>query len=564
MKPEGRLDIAVGFASIAGRRPDNQDFGALWFGSEADRARLGIVAAVADGVGGSKGGRMAAETIVRGFIDGYLCQPETIGIAGAATRVIGGLNRWIHQIGRDDPHLAGCATTFTGIVLRGRQATVLHVGDSRAWHFREGHLTQLTEDHVRTHPDQRHVLTRAIGIEPTVRLDRRMQDLAVHDRLLLASDGLHGVLSPAAIAKYLGARGSAQADAEAIVEAAFVAGSRDNITALIIDVVSLPAVDQDAVAAAVQHLPIAPPPKTGDNVDGFVLKTMLSDGRYTRLFVADDTVTGATCVLKFPKPALLSERGARLSFTREALIGARVDHPHVAAVIPIPAERQSRLYMAMPFYPGETLEARIGRAQLPVRTGIEIGARIGRGIAALHRLGIVHRDIKPDNVLLTSDGGCKLIDLGVAGLPRIEEFAENEAPGTPSFMAPELFDGARANDRSDQYALGVTLYRMFSRLYPYGEIEPFSHPRFGRAAPLSRVRPDIPGWLDALILRAIAIDPAARFGDMTEMVIALESGAAHAVRAPGPRPLIERDPVRFWQVVSLLLAVTLIVALATR
>ena len=564
MKPEGRLDIAVGFASIAGRRQDNQDFGGLWLGSEKDRARLGIAAAVADGVGGAKGGRMAAETIVRGFIDGYYSQPETIGIAAAATRVIGGLNRWIHQIGKDDPELAGCATTFTGIVLRGRQATVLHVGDSRAWHFRESHLTLLTEDHVRTHPDQRHVLTRAIGIEPTVRLDRRMQDLAVHDRLLLASDGLHGVLSPAAIAKHLGARGSAQADAEAIVEAAYAAGSRDNITALIIDVVTLPAIDQDAIAAAVQHLPIAPPPRTGDNVDGFALKTMLSDGRYTRLFVAEDKITGTSCVLKFPKPALLSERGARLSFTREALIGTRVDHPHVAAVIPIPAERQSRLYVAMPFYPGETLEARIGRARLPIRTGIEIGARIGRGIAALHRLGIVHRDIKPDNVLLTSDGGCKLIDLGVAGLPRLEEFAEDEAPGTPSYMAPELFDGARANDRSDQYALGVTLYRMFTGLYPYGEVEPFSHPRFGRAAPPSRVRPDMPGWLDALILRAIAIEPAARFGDVTELVIALESGAAHAVRPIGPRPLIERDPVRFWQVIALLLAAALIAALATR
>jgi hypothetical protein len=467
-------------------------------------------------------------------------------------------------MGRTDTRLAGCATTFTALVLRGRQATALHIGDSRAWHFRDGQLTPLTDDHVRTHPDQRHVLTRAVGIEPTMRLDRRAQDLALHDRLLLASDGVHGTLSARAIAALLGEHGSAQGDAEAIVEAAFAAGSQDNITALVIDVIALPPVDQDAVAARVQQLPIEPPPVAGDLVDGFALERMISDGRYTRLFVARDRAMGGECVLKFPKPALLSERGARLSFTREALIAARVESPYVGGAIAIPPERQSRLYVAMPYYEGETLEVRLLRAPMSIRAGVDIGARLARGIAALHRRGIIHRDIKPDNVLLTNDGGLKLIDLGVARLPKVDEFAGDEAPGTPSYMAPEMFDGAGASEASDQYALGVSLYRMFTGTYPYGEIEPFTHPRFGRPALPSRHRPDMPGWLEALILRAISVDPQIRFGDVQEMIGALESGGSHAIRPRRKRPLIERDPVRFWQGVAALLAIALIAALFAR
>jgi len=565
MRPEGRLDIAVGFASIAGERPDNQDFGAVWLGSETERARMGVVAAVADGVGGSKGGRVAAETVVRGFIDGYYAQPQTIGIAAAADRTLGGLNRWLHQIGRTDPELAGAATTFTALVLRGRQATIFHVGDSRAWHYRDGQLDRLTEDHVHPHPDQRHVLTRAVGIEPNVRLDRGTQALAVHDRLLIASDGVHGVLSDRKLALLCGARQSAQADAEAIVAAADAAGSQDNITAILIDVIGLPAVEHDAVAAMAERLTAGPLPAEGDGIDGFRLGHILSDGRYSRLFMAaDETAGGTPVVLKFPKPASLSERGARLAFTREALIGARVDSPFVGAVIPLAEERQSRLYIAMPWYAGETLETRLGRGSLTIRSGVDIGARLARGVVALHRLEIVHRDIKPDNVILTEDGGLKLIDLGVARLPRIDEFAGDEAPGTPSFMAPELFDGVPANAASDQYALGVTLYRMFTRRYPYGEIEPFSRPRFDRPVAPSRHRPDMPGWLEMAILRAVAVDPAKRFGDVIELVQTLEGGAARAIRPVGHRPLIERDPVRFWQGVAALLAVALIVVLATR
>jgi len=562
MRGDGRLEIAAGFATAQGPRPDNQDFGAVDLGSAGEQAVQGIVAAVADGVGGAMAGRIAAELAVRSFIDGYRAQNPLIGIPAAATRALAGYNRWLHHSGQVDPAMKAAATTFTAFVLRGREAVVAHVGDSRAWHFRDGVLTRLTQDHVLPQPDLNHVLYRAVGIEPTLRLDTGSQLLEPHDRLLLATDGVHGVLSDKALARLLGARQSAETDAAAIVEAAGAAGTRDNATAVVIDILAVTAIDQSAVGAEAERLPILPPPSVGDTVDGFRLDQLLSDGRYTRLFRAsgDD----GEVVLKFPKPSLLTEAGARASFLRESFLGRRVSSPFVGQTIAIPPGRQSRLYVAMPFYDGETLEARIERTPLAITAGLRLAIQVARGVAALHRLGVAHRDIKPDNVIILADGSCRLIDLGVARIARLAEFEAAETPGTPSFMAPEMFDGEPGNAATDQYALGVTLYRLFTGRYPYGEVEAFSRPRFGEPVPASRHRPELPGWLDATLARAVAVDPAARFADVDELIHRLEAGSAHAAAAPRRRPLIERYPVGFWKGVALLLGLALAVSLATR
>lgn len=557
------LKIAAGIASETGKRPDNQDFAAVYEGTPLERVNHGIIAAVADGVGGSKGGRVASELAIRSLIDGFYAQPDTIGPANAASRALKGFNQWLHAQGRTDEKLEGAATTLSAVILRGRRAYVLHVGDSRVWHLRDGVLTCLTEDHVLSQPDLRHVLYRALGIEPHVRLDQRSQPLAVHDRILITSDGVHGALGEKALTALLDRRGAAEADAAAIVEAALDAGSHDNATAIVVDITDLPPPDQTEISGTAERLPVLPPPNAGENIDGFLLELLLAEGRYTRLFLARDGEGGPELVLKFPKPAILSESGARLAFMREAFVGARVHSPFVAEVIDIPPERQSRLYVAMPHYPGNTVEQRLRNGPLPMSEGIAIAAKLARGVAALHRLHIIHRDIKPDNVILTKDGGLRLIDLGVARLPRVEEFSGSEIPGTPSYMAPELFDGEAGSEASDQFALGVTLYRMFAGQYPYGEVEAFSRPKFDKPQRPSRFRPDMPAWLEATLLRAVAVNPDERFGDTIELLRALEDGGIRAVGpVHQPRSLYERNPLRFWQGVSLMLFVALMIALA--
>lgn len=564
MRSSGNLVVASGFASRRGGREANEDYCGIWLGSPNERVTHGIVAAVADGVGGAKGGRIAAELAVRSFLDGYYAAPATLGVAGCAKHAMDAFNAWLYAMGRRDPAMEGAGTTFTALVLRGRRLHVLHVGDSRAWRFRDGNLVRLTEDHVLPQPELRHVLYRAVGLERQIRLDHWREELDVHDRLLLASDGVHGVLSDRAIARLLARRGSLEAGAQAIVDAALAAGSTDNATALVIDVIELPEPDFDSIAGDAAELPVLSPPAAGEEVDGFLLERLLSDGRYSRTFLARDRQGGGERALKFPKPAALSERGARLAFQREMLVGSRVQSPFVAELVPLPRERQSRLYVAQRFYRGHSLEQRLAEGPLPIASGLSVASRIARGVAALHRIGIVHRDIKPDNILLTDDGGVRLIDLGVARLPRVEEFDRGEIPGTPSFMAPELFDGDRGSDASDQFAFGVTLYRMFTGRYPYGEIEAFSRPRFTRPLRPESARPDLPAWLGEAMVRAVSVRPEARFGDMIELVGVLEGGTSRAAPMPRPLSLYERDPLRFWQGLALALGTALLAVLAFR
>jgi serine/threonine protein phosphatase PrpC len=525
-----------------------------------------VVTAVADGVGGHKGGREAAETAVRGFIEAYYAQPETLGVARASGRALEAINGWIAAQGRADSRLAGMATTFSALIFARRAAFLAHVGDSRAYRLRDADLEQLTQDHVLGRGEVAHALLRAIGFEDALRVDHASHALRLHDRFLLCSDGVHGFLPRERIRDLLAERVSPQEAAERLVTAALNAGGDDNATALVADIVDLPPADENALARVVAELPIRELPAPGVVVDDYRLERMISDGRYSRLMLATDLRDGRSVVLKFPHPRVAEEASYRRAFVNEAWVAARVRSPFVGEIIEPQEGRRTRLYSAMPYYEGETIEERLKRApNLGLEEGLSIATRLARAVATLHRAGIVHRDIKPDNVILQKDGGLRLVDLGVCRAPRLEELCADDIPGTPSYMAPELFHGAAGDEASDLYALGVTLYRAFTRDYPYGEIEPFSKPRFGKPRRLTSKRPDLPAWLDATILRAVAVEPRDRFGDVLEFAFELENGTCRRIASlAANKPLYERDPLAFWKAVSLILLLLLFLAVVSR
>ncbi|MGZ3289757.1 MAG: bifunctional protein-serine/threonine kinase/phosphatase [Xanthobacteraceae bacterium] len=559
------IKVSVGFVSETGPRKRNEDFAGAVFGAELPRPRRDVVAALSDGIGSTKGGREAAEIAVRGFLDGFCDLPETMEVRRAAAIVLNSLNGWIHSQAQRDPELAGMGCTFTALVLRGRTAHVLHVGDSRAYRLSRDHLSCLTTDHVRQGrgAGRSNILTRALGVETEVRLDYNSQPVAQHDRFLLCSDGVHGFLADEFIAAIMRERVSSEDTARALVAAAFDAGSSDNCTALVLDVVGLETADTADIGADIAQLPLIAVPQGGETVDGFVLKVLLSDGRYTRLFGAEDEVEGGEVALKFPKPLLGSVQTYRAAFVREAWVGARVSSPWLGQVIEMPPGRQSCLYTAMPLYQGELLETRLARRPaLGLEEGRNIAIKLARAAAALHRAGIIHRDIKPDNVILEREGSLKLIDLGVVRVPGMEDALPEEIPGTPAYMAPEMFDGEPGNEATDIYALGVTMFRAFTGEFPYGNADATSPPRRERPVLLSALRPDLPAWLQAALARAVAADPADRFRDIVEFALEMEAGPARApLVIQRPRTLYERDPLRFWQGVAALLALALLLSL---
>ncbi len=556
------LRVELGFATEEGKRAENQDYVAACFGPRGPGSVQGVATVIADGVGGHKGGRVAAETAVRAFIEGYYAQPETLGVIRAASRSLEAVNSWISAQGRVDPALEGMATTFSTLVLARRTAFILHVGDTRIYRVDASGFEQLTKDHTVGQGDFAHALRRAVGFEEAILFDHASFGLSLYDRFLLCSDGVHGALSRANLRALLQDGRSPQETASTIVGAALEAGSADNVTALVVDIVDLPPADERAISLAVASLPIRDLPSVGDIVDDFRMNTLLSDGRYSRVLRATDLQSDREVVVKFPHPSVVEDTTYRMAFVSETWVAARVRSPFIGEVIEIPPGRQTRLYSAMPFYDGETLEERLKRSpNVSFTEGVSIALRLARAIATLHRSGVIHRDVKPDNVILLRDGGLRLVDLGVCRAQHLNDFPDEHIPGTPSYMAPELLGGKPGDEASDLYALGVTTYRMFCGGYPYGEIEPFSKPRFGTPHSLTTRRPDLPAWLDAAVLKAVAVDVEDRFADVLEFAFEIEHGAARSKPLSTPkRSFYERNPLLFWKFLCLALIMALLVS----
>ena len=555
------LQVAVGHASLTGPRERNEDFCGLATPDGQDLETKGIVAAVADGIGGHKGGREAAEYTVRGLLADYYATPDTWGVQRAIETVTKALNRWVIAEGSRNADLAGMATTLSAMVLRGRRFYAAHIGDSRIYRLQDGQLAQLTIDHTWEHPELSNVLSRAIGLDPRVLLDFSDGELAVGDRFLLVSDGVWGVLPDALIGEVLLDQPEAQGAAAALTSLAIAHGGHDNATAVVVDVLALPPASLLDSLESDARLPLPPRLKVGHDIDGLAVEEILHDSRETLLYRVRHLRNGQQLVLKTLQPLMEGDAGARSALLMEEWRARRVVSPHFPQIVP--AEEKSCLYYLMTWHPGATLQARLDAGHhFPVGEVVRLGVALLKAIGTLHRLDIAHRDIKPDNVHLGQDGVLRILDLGVA----LSLGEQHQGPigkaGTPSYMAPELYAGADPETGFDLYAAGVTLYYLLTRKYPYGEIEPFQTPKFGEPQKPTRWRPEIPGWLENILLKAVAPEGKDRFETAEEFLLALERGEARPLAAPPRQALAQRNPLVFWKTiagVSLLLNFILLV-----
>ncbi len=559
------LTIDVGYSSLTGPRPRNEDYCGAVTPVGGELETKGILAAVADGIGGQEGGREAAEAVVRGLLSDYYATPDTWSVPRALDAVLNPLNSWLIAQGTVRRELAGMATTLSALVLRGRRYYTAHIGDCRIYLLRAGRPTCLTSDHVWEHPELRHVLRRAVGLDAALVVDYGEGELEPGDVFLLVCDGVWSALPDARLAALLAERGEAQAAAAALTAAALAAGGGDNATALVLRVASLPDAARRDREEAARRLPLPPRLNAGDRLDGLVVEALLHRSRASLLYRVRDAASGARYVLKTLVPDADDEQ-ARACLAREEWLMQRAASSSLPQSISLPAGRRSALYLLMSWHEGDTLQSLLDHGRhFTVSEAAALGLRLLKGLGALHRLDILHRDVKPANLHLGADGKLRLLDLGVAA-SGLDEDPAGAAPGTPSFMAPELLAGAPCTVHSDLYAAGVTLYHLLTRKYPYGEIEPFQHPRFGDPVPPSRYRPDIPPWLEDVLLKAVAREPAARFSTAEEFLLALERGDRSRLRVPRRTPLASRDPARFWRAlaVALVLINLLLVFLLVR
>lgn len=567
------FDLDIGFATLAGRKNTNEDFCAAML-PEAGQEGMGSIVAIADGVSTGGMGREAAQTTVTSLVRDYYGTPETWDTTVALDRIIGAQNAWLAGINQRRSPAMGL-TTLTALVLRGQSYTLAHVGDSRAYLLRGGKTQQLTHDHAVNHPDFRHQLLRSVGAEDHVVVDYMQGDLQVGDVFVLLTDGVHGVVRDVRLQGFadLEASADAQLASQNLVEAALAAGSNDNVTAVVVRVRGLLDATLQDVNRIAQTLPIPPRLKVGEVMDGLSVTAPVADNGINVLYQVRDPATRVLYALKTLNPARSHDEEERAMLAHEAWLALRMQSGRAAGHLVnlhdrLPnGQERSAFYLLYDWHSGETLQQQLDRRhKFSVEQVLGVATQAARALGRLHRQCVIHRDIKPANLHQGEDGVLRLLDLGVALSGREPEAMRKLHAGTPSFINPEQwgFSASSADGpeelpdaQSDLFALGVTLYQLLTARLPYGEVLPYQAGRYYRdpVAP-SRINPEVPIWLDHIVLKAVARDKRRRFETAEELLLALERGASRPLTAPQATPLIQRDPVMLWK---LLLGVSVLV-----
>ena len=584
------FEVEIGFVSERGTRPRNEDFCA----AQRDAQHGGLVAALADGVSSGGRGLEAAQTTVMSVVGDFFSAPPTWETTVTLDRLISAQNAWLADHNRrrawSEQHLSRSVvdavpthaassgtTTLTALVLQGQGWTLAHVGDSRAWLLRGAGFLQLTQDHAFEHADFGARLTRAVGLDERVLVDYEQGELQLGDTFVLTSDGVHNTLPRATLAA-LAAAGSAQQASQDLVAAALANGSTDNASALVLRVRGLAAAGLADAQRQGRQLPVPRLLKLGDVLDGYTVTALVANTGVHRLVQARERATGELVAIKTLHESRASDAQERAMLAHEAWLGQRAgDAPGSGTVRVRQPPDPTSFYVVFDWHSGRILEQMQAPAPAPAsgprpRVGVaevvSAATALARALGRLHRLGIVHRDIKPANVHCADDGRWRILDLGAALSGRESALQRSLHAGTPSYMNPEQWgvnggEPLPADAGSDLFALGETLYQWLTGVLPYGEIEPFQVARF-RRDPLrpSRRRPDVPIWLDHVLLKAVALDPAQRFETAEELALALERGASRALGALRPTPLIVRDRAALWKiglVLSLLFNALLVV-----
>jgi TolB-like protein/Flp pilus assembly protein TadD len=275
--------------------------------------------------------------------------------------------------------------------------------------------------------------------------------------------------------------------------------------------------DRDTAGDQISHsAPIAP----GLLIDHYRIVAPIGSGGMGEVFLAEDTRLGRQVALKFLPTNLCADRACRERFAREAQAAAKLDHPNIATVYGV-GEHEGRPYFAMQYVDQGSLRMLIDAGPLEVARALELAGMICEGLAEAHAAGVVHRDIKPGNVLIDTKGRAKLVDFGLARVRGSEDLTQTGATlGTLGYMAPEQVLGEPADHRCDIFSTGVVLYEMLTGCSPFmADSAGATVQRIlnSQPEPLSQVRPEVSPGLQRILDGALAKDPAQRPASIAQL-----------------------------------------------
>src|SRR5262245_2810296 len=295
-------------------------------------------------------------------------------------------------------------------------------------------------------------------------------------------------------------------------------------------------------------------PQPGEMIDErFAILELIGRGGMGTVFKAMDLSTGHAVALKFPFFELESDPAFYSRFQREIEIGSKLDHPGVLMILAV--DRPSRPYLAMEYLDGETLWDLLQRAApLPPRDALCIATMVCDALEYLHANNVVHRDLKPTNVMLCRDGSLRIMDFGIAmaGVSRRLTFAGfSNRLGTPAYMAPEQVKGSRGHAQTDIYSLGAVLYEMTTGHTPYDEqadLYSVMTARLGGDPTAPRAHnPAISPEIEEIILHALAREPRDRYPTAAAMKADLMAPEGVRVTGRVTRLQVPSVRARYWR-----------------
>lgn len=560
------LGVSIGSATNKGIKQVNQDFLGSVIPKEPMLSSKGIVLAMADGISSSKVSQIASETAISSFLEDYYCTSDSWSVKTSAQKVIQSINSWLYAQTRNSPYRfdkdKGYVCTFSALVLKSNTAHLFHSGDTRIYRLSGQQLEQLTKDHRRVVSADVSYLTRALGIDQTFEIDYQSQLLEQDDIYIIATDGVYEFLNGAQIAHTISNADTLESATDAIIEQALALGSDDNLSIQIVRVDNVPEYQLDEVHQLTM-LPLPPRLSPRMQFDGYEILREIYISSRSHVFLARDNDTQQTVVIKTPSTELRTDTQYLERFMLEEWIAKRINNPYVAKAI-IPKRKRNFLYLVTEFIDGISLKQWMIDNPKPkleqVRNIIE---QTAKGLQAFHRQEMIHQDLRPANIMIDTNNTVKIIDFGstfIAGVSNAN--TEEIMRGTIRYSAPEYFLGHLGTQTSDIYALAVITYQMLSGKFPYGsEIAQANSISAQRKLTYKSIINDdseLPIWIDDTLERAVKIDPLKRYPVLTEFI--------HDLRQPNKLflaksklPLIQRDPVMFWQWVSLILFIIIIV-----
>jgi serine/threonine protein phosphatase PrpC len=577
--PAPRLEVSLGQYSTAGGKSENQDFHGALEPEGADRVTKGIAVAIADGISTSRLGYDAAETAVKSFLTDYVCTSPAWSVRTSAERVIAATNSWLHaQNARNRPREEGANAergalicTFSAVVLKSRVAHLFHVGDARIALIADGRLEPLTEAHRVSLGGGESYLGRALGVNRAVEVDYRQVPLQPGDLFMLSTDGVHEHLSAAETLALIATVPDLDTAAEALCRRARDNGSGDNLTVQLLRVDDLPPGEVADLLGAELALPPAPRLEAGQRFEGYTILRQVHAGSRSHVYLARDETDGARVALKVPATDHAGDQSELAALLLEDWVMRRVSHQNLLPAAPR-LEPRRHVYAVSPFIEGQTLDQWMAdNPRCTLQQVRDIIGQLSSGLLALHRREMLHRDLRPRNILVDTDGTIKIIDFGSVEVAGIDDLAPGAAKpamfaGTMQYTAPELFLGEPASRASDLYSLGVVAYQMLTAALPYGTTVSGANSRAAqrrlRYIPARERNPEVPDWLDATLAKAVAVDPRDRYRELSELTYDLAHPNPSLSRAE-PVPLLSRGSAATWRAIALTLAAGLIAALLT-